>query len=33
VLSASRYGLLRVRNIGADTVEKIMNWEKTTELF
>ena len=32
VLSASRQELLRVRNIGADTAEKIAGWEKTVDL-
>ena len=32
VLAASRQELLRVRNIGADTAEKIAGWEKSVDL-
>jgi DNA processing protein len=32
ILSAPRSQLLRVRNIGEDTAEKISNWEKTIDL-
>src|SRR5664280_2535971 len=32
ILSASRHELLRVRNIGDDTAEKISGWEKTIDL-
>jgi DNA processing protein len=32
ILSASRHELLRVRNIGEDTAEKISGWEKSIDL-
>ena len=32
ILSAARSELLRVRNIGEDTAEKIFNWEKSVDL-
>lgn len=32
ILSASKSALLRVRNIGEDTAEKIASWEKTVDL-
>src|SRR5664279_5807558 len=32
ILSASRHELLRVRNIGDDTAEKISGWEKSVDL-
>ena len=32
ILSASKHELLRVRNIGEDTAEKIADWEKTIDL-
>ena len=32
ILTASQAKLLRVRNIGADTAEKIAKWEKTIDL-
>src|ERR1022692_632645 len=32
ILSASRHELLRVRNIGDDTAEKISGWEKSIDL-
>jgi len=32
ILSATKYALLRVRNIGEDTAEKISSWEKSVDL-